>query len=157
MSTHAGGIGISLTGANRIIIFDSCWNPALDAQAVSRCHRIGQEKECFVYRLISYATIEESIYKRQIVKGATAKRVVDNAKMNSFYAQEELKFQFLLGNAQSLRPSNFFENKKEIFESDSLLNEIMCSTILQNCIIDANKHDSLLESQGKNDDVELLK
>ena len=53
LSTKAAGVGLTLTGADRAIIYDPSWNPADDAQAVDRCYRIGQKKPVTVYRFIS--------------------------------------------------------------------------------------------------------
>lgn len=58
MSTKAGGVGINLTSANIVIIFDSDWNPQNDVQATARAHRIGQENEVKVFRLITDKTYE---------------------------------------------------------------------------------------------------
>ncbi|KAI6138842.1 SNF2 family N-terminal domain-containing protein [Pisolithus thermaeus] len=60
---QAGGCGINLIGANRLILFDPDWNPAADQQALARVWRDGQRKECFVYRFISTGTIEEKIFQ----------------------------------------------------------------------------------------------
>ena len=64
-----GGVGITLTGADRVIIIDPNWNPSVDAQAIDRAYRIGQKKNVTVFRLITCGTIEEKIYRRQIFKG----------------------------------------------------------------------------------------
>lgn len=64
LSTRSGGLGINLTGADTVIFYDSDWNPAMDAQAQDRCHRIGQTREVNIYRLISSRTIEENILKK---------------------------------------------------------------------------------------------
>ncbi len=61
LSTGAGGIGLTLTGADRAIIYDPSWNPAEDSQAVDRCYRIGQEKDVSVFRLIAAGTVEEKV------------------------------------------------------------------------------------------------
>jgi SNF2 family DNA or RNA helicase len=53
LSTRAGGVGINLTAADTVIIFDSDWNPQNDVQAMARCHRIGQSKNVTIYRLIT--------------------------------------------------------------------------------------------------------
>lgn len=53
LSTRAGGLGINLTSADTVIIYDSDWNPQMDLQAMDRAHRIGQKKKVNVYRLIT--------------------------------------------------------------------------------------------------------
>ncbi|KZS91127.1 DNA repair protein, SNF2 family [Sistotremastrum niveocremeum HHB9708] len=77
LSSKAGGCGINLIGANRLILFDPDWNPAADQQALARVWRDGQKKECFVYRFISTGTIEEKIFQRQSSKQALSSAVVD--------------------------------------------------------------------------------
>jgi SNF2 family DNA or RNA helicase len=64
LSTRSGGLGMNLTGADTVIFYDSDWNPAMDAQAQDRCHRIGQTREVHIYRLISEHTVEENILKK---------------------------------------------------------------------------------------------
>merc|ERR1712187_606065 len=61
LSTRSGGLGINLTGADTVIFYDSDWNPAMDAQAQDRAHRIGQTKTVNIYRLVTEHTIEENI------------------------------------------------------------------------------------------------
>jgi len=61
LSTRSGGLGVNLIGADTVIFYDSDWNPAMDAQAMDRAHRIGQTREVHIYRLICIATIEENI------------------------------------------------------------------------------------------------
>merc|ERR1719214_514525 len=68
LSTRSGGVGINLTGAVTVIFYDSDWNPAMDSQAMDRCHRIGQTKDVHIYRLICPHTVEENILKKQRVK-----------------------------------------------------------------------------------------
>ena len=53
LSSKAGGCGLNLIGANRLVMFDPDWNPANDDQAMARCWRDGQKKECYIYRLIA--------------------------------------------------------------------------------------------------------
>merc|ERR1719230_2372852 len=61
LSTRAGGLGVNLTRADTVVIFDSDWNPHMDLQAQDRCHRIGQKKTVMVYRLATAATVEEKV------------------------------------------------------------------------------------------------
>ena len=64
LSTKAGGLGINLTSANVVVIFDSDWNPQNDVQATARAHRIGQQSEVMVYRLITAKTYESEMFER---------------------------------------------------------------------------------------------
>eukprot|EP00808_Paulinella_micropora_P028997 g15116.t1 len=68
ISTQAGGLGINLTGADTVILYDSNLNPQIDLQAIARAHRIGQTKEVHVYRLVAEGTVEEHILRRTHVK-----------------------------------------------------------------------------------------
>ncbi|MGL5956563.1 MAG: DEAD/DEAH box helicase [Brevinema sp.] len=65
ISLRAGGIGLNLTGADTVILFDPWWNPAVENQAIDRAHRIGQHKTVNIYRLMTKGTIEEKIYNLQ--------------------------------------------------------------------------------------------
>ena len=65
ISVKAGGVGLNLTGADTVIHFDPWWNPAVEAQATDRAHRIGQTKVVTAYRLIARGTVEEKIFALQ--------------------------------------------------------------------------------------------
>ncbi|RDX43671.1 hypothetical protein OH76DRAFT_1544375 [Lentinus brumalis] len=68
ISTMAGGTGLNLTAANKVVIFDPNWNPAHDLQAMDRAYRFGQTRDVAVYRLLGAGSIEELIYARQVYK-----------------------------------------------------------------------------------------
>ena len=68
LSTRSGGLGINLIGADTVIFYDSDWNPAMDAQAQDRAHRIGQKNTVHVYRLVTEGTVEERIVERAKMK-----------------------------------------------------------------------------------------
>ncbi len=70
ISLKAGGVGLNLTEADYCILLDPWWNPATEAQAVDRTHRIGQQKNVMVYRIVSKDTIEEKV---MALKDAKAK------------------------------------------------------------------------------------
>jgi SNF2 family DNA or RNA helicase len=65
ISLKAGGVGLNLTAADYVILLDPWWNPAIEAQAIDRAHRIGQEKRVFAYRVVARDTIEEKILALQ--------------------------------------------------------------------------------------------
>ncbi|XP_061713485.1 DNA excision repair protein ERCC-6-like [Cydia pomonella] len=75
-TTRVGGLGVNLTGADRVIIYDPDWNPATDSQAKERAWRIGQQRKVTVYRLLSGGTIEEKIYQRQIFKHFLSNKIL---------------------------------------------------------------------------------
>ena len=78
ISLKAGGVGLNLTAADYIFITDPWWNPAAEMQAISRAHRIGQDKKVFVYRFISENSIEEKIHKLQEKKSKLANEFVNS-------------------------------------------------------------------------------
>jgi superfamily II DNA or RNA helicase len=76
ISLKAGGVGLNLTAADYVFIIDPWWNPASEIQALSRAHRIGQNKNVFVYRYISTGTLEEKIIKLQERKSKLAESFI---------------------------------------------------------------------------------
>lgn len=68
ISTRAGGVGLNITSANKVVVADPNWNPAYDLQAQDRAYRIGQTRDVDVFRLVSAGTIEEIVYARQVYK-----------------------------------------------------------------------------------------
>ncbi|KAL7838798.1 hypothetical protein AOLI_G00272020 [Acnodon oligacanthus] len=102
LTTQVGGVGITLTAANRVVIFDPSWNPATDAQAVDRAYRIGQTENVVIYRLITCGTVEEKIYRRQVFKDSLIRQTTGDKK-NPFryFSKQELKELFTLEDAHS--------------------------------------------------------
>ena len=100
LSSKAGGCGLNLIGANRLVLFDPDWNPAADQQALARVWRDGQKKDCFVYRFIATGTIEEKIFQRQSHKQSLSSCVVDSAEdVERHFSLDSLRelFQFKPG------------------------------------------------------------
>ncbi|OXB74192.1 UNVERIFIED_CONTAM: hypothetical protein H355_014575 [Colinus virginianus] len=96
LTTRVGGIGVNLTGADRVIIYDPDWNPSTDTQARERAWRIGQKKQVTVYRLLTAGTIEEKIYHRQIFKQFLTNRVLKDPKQRRFFKSNDLYELFTL-------------------------------------------------------------
>jgi SNF2 family DNA or RNA helicase len=95
VSLKAGGQGLNLTAADYIYILDPWWNPAVEAQAVDRAHRIGQTRRVFAYRLIARDTVEEKIVALQDRKRELAESIVraDESVIGSLTAEDvELLF-----------------------------------------------------------------
>ncbi|TAL87246.1 MAG: helicase SNF2 [Rhodanobacter sp.] len=87
ISLKAGGVGLNLTAADTVIHYDPWWNPAAEAQATDRAHRIGQDKPVFVYRLICSGTVEEKIQAMQGRKAELARAVLEGGG-----ATQQLRF-----------------------------------------------------------------
>uniref|UniRef100_A0A3Q4GU34 Excision repair cross-complementation group 6-like n=1 Tax=Neolamprologus brichardi TaxID=32507 RepID=A0A3Q4GU34_NEOBR len=102
LTTQVGGVGITLTAADRVVIYDPSWNPATDAQAVDRAYRIGQTENVVIYRLITCGTVEEKIYRRQVFKDSLIRQNTGDKK-NPFryFSKQELKELFTLEDTQS--------------------------------------------------------
>ncbi|KAI4727667.1 hypothetical protein E4T49_04539 [Aureobasidium sp. EXF-10728] len=77
VSTRAGGLGLNIQQANRVIIFDFAFNPTWEEQAIGRAYRLGQNKPVFVYRFVAGGTFEFALYDKQLFKTGLSSRVVD--------------------------------------------------------------------------------
>ncbi|MGF6308938.1 superfamily II DNA or RNA helicase [Bradyrhizobium sp. i1.8.4] len=95
ISLKAGGVGLNLTAADTVIIFDPWWNPAVEEQAIDRAHRIGQDKAVFVYRLMAASTIEEKMDELKARKRALADSIFDSeGRIGSALTQEDVQALF---------------------------------------------------------------
>lgn len=88
--SRAGGIGINLCAANRVVLVDNHFNPTVATQAVFRAYRYGQEKPVFCYRLLTQGTMEEKVYARCVTKTGVALRVIDKRSINRNFTTQEL-------------------------------------------------------------------
>nr|XP_054762956.1 DNA excision repair protein ERCC-6-like [Lytechinus pictus] len=103
LTTRVGGLGVNLTGANRVIIYDPDWNPSTDTQARERSWRIGQNKQVTIYRLLTAGSIEEKIYHRQIFKTFLTNRVLKDPRQRRFFKSNDLFELFTLGSSDKGR------------------------------------------------------
>ncbi|KAL3848831.1 hypothetical protein ACJIZ3_010713 [Penstemon smallii] len=95
ISTRAGGLGLNLVSANRVVIFDPNWNPAQDLQAQDRSFRFGQKRHVTVFRLLAAGSLEELVYTRQVYKQQLSNIAV-SGKMEKRYfegVQDSKEFQ----------------------------------------------------------------
>ena len=96
LTTRVGGLGVNLTGADRVLIYDPDWNPSTDVQARERAWRIGQQRPVTIYRLLTSGTIEEKIYHRQIFKQFLTNRVLKDPRQRRFFKANNLQELFQL-------------------------------------------------------------
>uniref|UniRef100_A0A8L8K3X7 Helicase ATP-binding domain-containing protein n=1 Tax=Heligmosomoides polygyrus TaxID=6339 RepID=A0A8L8K3X7_HELPZ len=114
LTTHIGGVGLNLTGADVVIFVDHDWNPMKDLQAIDRAHRIGQTRKVNVYRLITQGTIEDKVMSLHKFKQDTADALIgaDNRSLQTM-ATDELMSMFVLDGEQPSKENGGPEAKRK--------------------------------------------
>lgn len=102
ISLRAGGVGINLTGADTIFLYDLWWNPAVEEQAIGRAHRIGQKKDVEVVRFITEGTIEQRIAELQEEKRYLFEQLFDDGDQAGSQSLSLDDLKFILGVSQAL-------------------------------------------------------
>ena len=122
LTTKVGGLGINLTGADRVIIYDPDWNPSTDIQARERAWRLGQKREVMVYRLMTAGTIEEKIYHRQLFKQFLINKILRDPKQRQTFQMKDLHDLFTLGgaNESATETSEIFKGTEVRFDKSDL-------------------------------------
>ncbi|XP_035793138.1 transcriptional regulator ATRX-like isoform X2 [Anopheles albimanus] len=143
ISAKAGGQGINLTAANRVIILDTSWNPSNDQQNIFRIFRLGQKRKCYVYRLLAMGTMEEKVYSRSVTKQALSFRVVDEQQVDRHYRYDELAELYNLTKVADMT------RETPIRPADDLLASLLHN--FPNKIFKYHEHDSLLENKPEQD------
>ncbi|XP_067010146.2 lymphoid-specific helicase isoform X1 [Anabrus simplex] len=125
ISTRAGGLGINLTAADTVIIFDSDWNPQVDLQAQDRCHRIGQTKPVVIYRLVTAGTYDEKIVERANAKRKLEKLIIqkdrfrlDRKNLRNLMSLQELRELLMSSDQRVVQPNGYVFTDAEL---DALL------------------------------------
>lgn len=147
ISTKAGGVGLNIVSANKVVVVDPHWNPAYDLQAQDRAYRIGQTRDVEVFRLVSSGTIEEIVYARQIYKQQQA-----NIGYNA--SEERRYFKGVMD--LSARKGELFglENLFTFQEDSVLLRDIMHKTNIAESKAGINAVDFNFDSSQLSDDEE---
>jgi len=94
LSLRAAGTGLNLTTASYVVLYDPWWNPAVEAQAIDRSHRIGQTRTVNAYRLITPGTVEEKIWNLQQKKAQAIADVLGEEGFARSLTQTDLEFLF---------------------------------------------------------------
>ncbi len=94
LSLRAAGTGLNLTNASYVVLYDPWWNPAVEAQAIDRTHRIGQTRTVNAYKLIAPGTVEEKIWNLQQAKSKTIKDVLGEEGFAKSLDKTDLEFLF---------------------------------------------------------------
>ena len=120
LTTKVGGLGVNLTGADRVIIYDPDWNPSTDVQARERAWRLGQKREVKIYRLMTAGTIEEKIYHRQLFKQFLINKILRDPKQRHAFQMKDLHDLFTLGGADApaTETSELFKGTEVRFNND---------------------------------------
>jgi DNA excision repair protein ERCC-6 len=120
LTTKVGGLGVNLTGADRVIIYDPDWNPSTDVQARERAWRLGQKRDVTIYRLMTAGTIEEKIYHRQIFKQFLTNKILKDPKQRQTFQLSDLHDLFTLGEEDQgpTETSKIFKEAQVTYEED---------------------------------------
>ena len=160
LTTGVGAVGLTLTGADRVVIFGPDWNPAIDNQAVDRAFRIGQQQDVLCYRLMTCNTIEEKMYRRQVFKEGVVRSVMEDKTMNVYSSGQDLVDVFALNDPEvsdmqeylAGKQHNLHENFKNQYEH--LYTEL--ETIKTFLCYGISYHDVLFDEERKDDETENM-
>ncbi|KAJ3681479.1 hypothetical protein LUZ60_015968 [Juncus effusus] len=149
LTTQVGGLGLTLTKADRVIVVDPAWNPSMDNQSVDRAYRIGQTKDVIVYRLMTCGTIEEKIYQRQVFKGGLFKTATEQKEQTRYFSRRDIEELFRIPE-QGFDISTTQRQLQEEHDRQIILDEYLANHIKyleKQDIIGGVSHHSLLFSK----------
>jgi DNA excision repair protein ERCC-6-like len=158
LTTGVGAVGLTLTGADRVVIFGPDWNPAVDNQAVDRAFRIGQKQDVLCYRLMTCNTIEEKMYRRQVFKEGLVRSVIEDKSMNVYSSGHDLMDVFELQDPDISDMQEYLAIKQQdIRESFEKKHVDLCNEL--NAIENFNcygisHHDVLFDEEREEDEAD---
>ncbi|CAH8487646.1 unnamed protein product [Schistosoma turkestanicum] len=162
LTTQVGGVGLTITAGNRVIILDPSWNPAVDSQAVDRAYRIGQKLDVVVYRLITCATVEEKIYRRQIFKDSVIRQTTSTGQNKTdldpyrYFSRQELVELFSLGDtriSETKRQLDMLHDGSDRWSDNSISPHLkfLSSDALKHVIYGLSFHDLMFSKESVNE------
>ena len=147
LTTKVGGLGVNLTGADRVIIYDPDWNPSVDAQARERSWRIGQKNNVTIYRLMTTGTIEEKIFHRQIFKTFLTNKILKDPRQRRFFKTHDLHDLFKFGDEDRNETNELFESAQVKLDTHTINNVAR---------IEDAKDDEQNEEANQNEDERII-
>ncbi|CAH8838710.1 unnamed protein product [Trichobilharzia szidati] len=162
LTTQVGGVGLTITSANRVIILDPSWNPAVDAQAVDRAYRIGQKFDVVVYRLITCATVEEKIYRRQIFKDSVIRQTTAPGQNKTdldpyrYFSRQELFELFSLGDtrvSETKKQLDMLHDGSDKWSDASISPHLhfLCGDAMKHAVYGISFHDLMFSKESVNE------
>ncbi|XP_066288663.1 DNA excision repair protein ERCC-6-like [Branchiostoma lanceolatum] len=154
LTTQVGGVGLNLTAADRVVIYDPSWNPATDAQAVDRAYRIGQKKAVVIYRFITCGSVEEKIYRRQVFKESVTRQTTGACKDPfRYFSRQDLRELFVMDNPEhSTTQEQLAQMHSQNRKSDTTLDEHI-AYLLSLGIFGISDHDLLYTKQADHEEL----
>ena len=112
LTSQVGGLGLTLTAADRVILCDPSWNPSVDNQSVDRACRLGQTRDVLVYRLVTCGTIEDKVYQKQVFKGAIFKAGTEQGEQQRYFNESDTQV-VVMQDLFSLAPGEFLQSSTQ--------------------------------------------
>ena len=154
MTTQIGSVGLTLTAADRLIIFDPSWNPGTDSQAVDRIYRLGQTKDVVIYRLITCGSIEEKIYRKQIFKNAIMKQTTGGSdNPYRYFTNQQLRELFVLDDPRTSATQMQLEELHTKVNTDEKFQSHLKFLNSESCVYGVSHHDQLFSQEATDDQL----
>ena len=147
ISTKAGGVGLNLYGANRVVIFDYVFNPMWETQAVGRSYRIGQQKPVYVYRLRSHGTFEDLLYRQALAKTELFHTIVNKKDVSAKGGKSKTKWLSYVQDKEQQPVDALMGRDPDVF--DHLVRSPLASTIVAAEQYDFKEEDPQLTEEEK--------
>lgn len=158
ISTRAGGLGLNITGANRVIIFDFSFNPTWEEQAVGRAYRLGQKKPVYIYRFLAGGTYEEVVHNKSIFKTQLAMRVVDKKNVERSATKSLGEYLFPVKDVKEEDITEYIGRDRQVLDKILLDKETASSSILNIALTETFRRENnemLTEDEKKEMEQEL--